>query len=127
VDAILGRQSLNALCPNGRFSGCGAPCEIMHLRQLPCCERAQRKNRMHSLGSDLPFAAFAHKFSAEAGSERQHSGTFGSLVKFNPKSAFSLNHQKTVVFGIYSTLGGIGQLAFLFSLSSSGALHSIFE
>jgi hypothetical protein len=35
---------------------------------------AQRENRIHRLGSHLPFAAFAHKISVEAGSDRRQCG-----------------------------------------------------
>lgn len=40
---------------------------------------AQRENRIHRLGSHLPFAAFAHKISVEAGSDRRQCGLSGLL------------------------------------------------
>jgi hypothetical protein len=47
-----------------------------HVNYVSDQERTSEPSAAFStVGSNQPFAAIAHKFSAEAGSERQHSGT----------------------------------------------------
>jgi hypothetical protein len=46
---------------NGRFPRRAAAPMIWHLQHFLCGERAQQVNRIHSVGSFLPFAAVAHR------------------------------------------------------------------
>jgi hypothetical protein len=46
---------------NGRFFRRVAAQMILQLRHFLCCERVQRENRIHRLGSDPPFAATGTK------------------------------------------------------------------
>ena len=44
-------------CTNGRFCRCSAVVEITHAQHFPRYERTQRKHRIYTLGSKLPFTA----------------------------------------------------------------------
>jgi hypothetical protein len=46
---------------NGRFSRCAAARIFSLTRHFHRCERTQRKIRIHTLGSQPPFAALAHR------------------------------------------------------------------
>ena len=52
------RSILGAWCPNGRYSRRDMASETMHLQNVFCGDRAQRKKRIHRLGSEPQLAAF---------------------------------------------------------------------
>jgi len=48
---------------NGWFPRCAAAPNFMLTQHFPRCERTQRENRIHTMGSFEPFAAFGLKVS----------------------------------------------------------------